>query len=328
MAKLKDVAALAGVSVSTASAVINGKEIGIRVGAATRARIMDAVRTTGYVANAAARGLRTGRSNLIGVFPGNLLSSYVAEALQGLENVLMRHGYSMIICSSRNPVEFHDKLVFLQEKNVDGMIILPLDREPEIQQMYRLAAEMKPTVFMAGNVSPSGTLFVRADGEEIARLGTQYLIDLGHRRIALLLGSCCERLNGYRRALTAAEIPFQKELVLDDGNSFDDGMARFPQLWQARPTAVLAQGDIVAAGIIAGAHRHGVKIPEQLSVVGVDDMPLARMITPALTTVAQPRVEQGEIAADLLLRRLAGTAAVESIWLKPEIVERQSCRQI
>lgn len=326
MVKLKDVAEMAGVAVSTASAVINGRECGIRVGAAARSRILEAVRATGYVANSAARGLRTGKTSLIGVFPGAILSSYASEAMQGVENVLMRNNYSMILGSYGNASEFERKLEFMQEKNVEGLIILPGGREPEVQELYRHAASMRPTVFMAGNFSPEGTVFVRVDSAEVARMGTSYLIEHGHRRIALLLGVCIERLDGYKKALADAGIPFDPSLVIDKGQIFEDGVAALPQLLGLKVDAVLTQGDVVAAGVVAAAWRGGVSIPGQLSVMGVDDMPVAHMITPALTTVAQPRMEQGELAADLLLRLIAGEKNVDSIFLTPKIIERESCR--
>ena len=326
MVKLKDVAEMAGVAVSTASAVINGRECGIRVGAAARARILEAVRATGYVANSAARGLRTGKTSLIGVFPGSMLSSYVSEAMQGVENVLMRNNYSMILGSYGNASEFERKLEFMQEKNVEGLIILPGRREPEVQELYRRAASMRPTVFMAGNMSPEGTIFVRADSAELARMGTAYLIEHGHRRIALLLGVCVERLDGYKKALADGGITFDPSLVIEGGQIFEDGVAALPRLLELKADAVLTQGDVVAAGVVAAAWRGGVSIPGQLSVMGVDDMPVAHMITPALTTVAQPRMEQGELAADLLLRLISGESNVEPVFLTPKIIERESCR--
>lgn len=326
MAKLKDVAEMAGVSISTASAVINNREVGIRVGDAARARILEAVRKTGYVANSAARGLRTGKTALIGVFPGSMLSSYVSEAVQGVENVLMQNNYSMVLGSYNNAAELERKLEFMFEKNVEGLIILSGRREPEMQALYRRAAETRPTVFMAGNFSPEGTIFVRADSAGIAQMGTEYLISHGHRRIALLIGACLERLDGYKKALAAAGVPFDPALVSYKGQDFEDGSAAIPWILDIKADAVLAQGDVVAAGVIAAALRSGVSVPGQLSVMGVDDMPIAHMITPALTTVAQPRVEQGELSAGLLLRLIAGESNLESVFLTPKIIERESCR--
>lgn len=326
MVRLKDIAELAGVSAGTASAVINGRETGIRVGAAARARIMAAVQSTGYTANAAARGLRTGRSSLIGVFPGSIISSYAAEAMQGLENVLMQHGCSMVLGSYCSAAEFERKLEFMERKNVDGLIILPWSREKEFQDLYSHAASRRPTVFVAGSISPPGTVFVRADAAEIARIGTSYLLSHGHRRIALLLGTCVERLDGYKKALAENGVPFSSALVIGKGDTFEDGMRALPKLRGVKADAVLTQGDAIAAGVIAAAWRGGIAIPGQLSVIGVDDMPIAHMITPALTTVAQPRMEQGELAAKLLLRLIAGDRESASVLLSPQIIERESCR--
>jgi len=289
---------------------------------------MEAVRSTGYVANAAARELRTGRSSLIGVFPSNITASYVSEVMQGVEDVLMQHGYSMVVGSYKNAAEFERKLEFMYEKNVDGLIILPCNREPEFQELYRRADSMRPTIFMAGNMSsPPGSVFVRADDVEIAKLGTAYLIKHGHKRIAILMGTCVERLDGYKKALEESGIPFDPALVFD-GASFESGVAALPYLLKVKADAVLTHGDTVAAGVIAAAWRSGIAIPEQLSVMGVDDMPVAHMITPALTTVAQPRIEQGALAADMLLRLIAGEKGLTPVFLTPKIIERESCRTI
>lgn len=324
-ATLKDVALKAGVGISTVSYVINGTGID-KVGEETRKRILSVAAALSYRPSIAARGLRQGKTFLAGGLFPSIEDSFIPELLQGLEDVLNSHHYSLILCTYKNKKEFEEKCVLLNSKRVDGAIILPDSGNSSLGIYKKLLKEM-PVVFIAKHIQELAIPYVMVDGQQIGFLGTEHLLKRGHRRIAFLGCGDLTRLNGYMEALKMYSVPFHEELVFDLNNSKVRSMFHDVITLSPRPTALFAYSDNVAAEIIDEAQLCGIKIPEDLSVVGTDGLSLCSLIRPRLSTVVQPKYEQGFKAGDILMQQI-NHDHVNSQLLNPYLEERDSVFQL
>ena len=326
-ATLKDVALKAGVGISTASYVINRTGLK-KVGEETQKRILSAAASLNYHPSIAARGLKKGKTFLVGgIFP-SIVDSFIPELLQGLEDVLNNNSYSLILCTYRNRHELETKYALLCSKQVDGAIILP-DAAGDFVNIYKNLLEKMPVVFVAKHIPQLSIPYVMVDGRQIGFLGTEYLLKQGHRRIAFISGGDEQRLNGHADALKAYSVPYQEELIFDVNPADGEGRAIFRAIngMASRPTAIFAYSDRTALEIIDSAQLCGVKIPEELSVIGTDGLSLCNLVRPRLTTVAQPKYEQGFVAGELLLQLIEHIPS-ESRILQPCLVEMNSVSRI
>lgn len=333
MSTISDVAREAGVSISTASVVINNKRSNVRVSDRTRKRVQDAVVKLGYRPNVMARGLRLKRSGLLGVVVGNIEYSIMPAILQGIEVVAKRSGYSVILgMTDHKDADEKYYLELLHSKKVDGIIVAPASASENIEAYRNILREGFPCVFVAHRRQEVDIPYVLVDGEKIGYAGTEHLIQAGHRRIACFgftEGINKERLRGYCKALQAHSIDFDAGLVESCAFGREDGYEAMKRLWERNKdfTAIYAHDDTTAAGAVACMKKLGLSVPEDISLVGSDDLAVASMLTPALTTVAQPKGRQGEIAAEMLLSLIEGKS-VSSQVLEPELVLRESTKEI
>ncbi len=330
---ISDVAREAGVSISTASVVINNKRSNVRVSERTRKRVQDAVVKLGYRPNVMARGLRLKCSGLIGVVVGNIEYSTMPAILQGIEVVAKRSGYNVMLgMTDHKDVDEKYYLELLHGKKVDGIIVAPASASENIKAYRDILCEGFPCVFVAHRRQKVDIPYVLVDGEKLGYAGTEHLIQFGHKRIAFL-GSTEDtkkrRLSGYCKALQAYNIDFDVSLVENSDFGREEGYEAIQRLWKRNKdfTAVYAHDDTTAAGVIACVKKLGLSVPEDISLVGSDDLAIAAMLTPALTTVAQPKCRLGEIAAEMLLDLIAGKS-VSSQVLDPKLVVRESTRKI
>lgn len=326
-ATLERVARLAGVSPATVSRILNGSA---RVTDRRRAAVEEAIRELNYRPNALARGLAQGRTNSIGVLTQDIASPFYGEALRGIEDALKDTGSIPLIVSGhwmlKDEIERIDHLL---SRRVDGLIVLTGGLTDE--HLARYAREV-PLVVTGRDLQGPGITSLRFDDYLGARLATEHLVRLGHTRIAHIAGpldhfDSVERLRGYRDALSEAGIAADERLVVHADFHEPGGLLAINQLLSARApfTAVFAANDQMALGAMLALHVHGIRVPEDISVVGFDDLPVSNYIVPPLTSVRQPVYEMGAAAARTLIAMIEGRQGNEAL-AGPELVVRASSK--
>lgn len=328
---VKDVAERAGVAPSTVSRVIADNP---RISAATKERVRAAMRELNYHPNAIARSLVHQRAHAIGVVMSQtaeaaLANPFFAEVLRGIGSVAReaRHNIMLTTASSRED-EYNESLSLLRQRRVDGLILLTSRREDAL--VRRLRNDGHPFVVL-GRVPGDDVPYVNNDNVAAARGATDHLVALGHRRIGFLGGPgefivSEDRLRGYEEGLAAAGIPHDRRLIKVTDFSYEDGYAATRRLLASAGdvTAVLAVDDMLALGAAAAARDLGLRLPEQLSVVGFNDSPVCPHVAPPLTSVSIPIFELGEGAARMLLDMLANDESPRRMLLPARLVVRAS----
>ncbi|MFB2580682.1 LacI family DNA-binding transcriptional regulator [Herbiconiux sp. P15] len=309
MSGIEDVANLAGVSKATVSRALSGRGY---VSAATRSRVSEAASTLGYVVSSSASSLVTGRSNNVGVILPRINQWFFASIVEGVERALLDRGYDLMLYNVSKTVEERSKVFeyFLVRKRVDAVIAVTLEITPE--ETERLVGLGKPIVGIGGPLGVVPTLSI--DDIAAARLATEHLLLLGHRDIVHVGGDVDElmdfhvhskRLTGFFEALTDAGVAHDTESFISTRFDIPGGYRAGKQLLgdpRRRPTAVFAAADEVAIGIILAARELGISVPDDLSVIGIDNHPLSEMF--GLSTVEQRPDLQGEQAVDWVIRQL------------------------
>ncbi|HEY65374.1 MAG TPA: LacI family transcriptional regulator [Caldilineae bacterium] len=325
-----DVARHVGVSIKTVSRVINNDPV---VSEDTRAKVMAAVRELGYVPNVSARRLASRRSYVVGLVFHNATWAYITEVQQGVLETCRKEGYGMLIhpCNAKKSEDQQEILRLVAQQQVDGFIFTP-PCDNAVALLEELEARRIPFVRLTPCVRQGPSPFVAADDWRGAYEMTEHLINLGHRRIGFIMGNpdhqaSHDRLAGFKAALEAHRIPFNPALIQQGDFQFESGVtcARALLGMEPRPTAIFASNDDMAAGVLAVAHQMGISIPADLSVAGFDDVPLARQVWPALTTIRQPIYEIAVSAAQLLIRLLKGESVETSFYELPTtLIVRES----
>lgn len=302
---IRDVAARAGVSYQTVSRVINDSAA---VSATTRRRVEAAIAELNYRPNAIARFMAHGRTHTLVCIAPNLFDYTFASIIEGAGVAARHKGYVLFAVSAPNETVFAsiiDDLV--SSGRAEGLMVI----NPYADDRYTLIPNQTPTVFVGARPREHSASSVSLDDEGAARIATQHLLDLGRRRIAMITGPMAEdcsqdRLNGYQQALHNARLCLSPQWVIEGDWSATAGYVGFKQLMASDPPpdAVFAQNDRMAIGAIRAAHELGIAIPEQVSVIGVDDMPLAAHFDPPLTTMQQDTIAIGQQAVDLLVLAL------------------------
>jgi len=306
---VRDVAARAGVSQPTVSLVLGGHPRA-RVATETRERVMAAAAELGYRPNVIARGLARRRSYAIGLLVPDLRNPFYAEIVSGAERVAAQEGYAVLLCDA-SEVGPHRHLETLRERLVDGIILDAVGAS----ELGEAALEGLNVVFID---EPSSRVpFVASDATGAGRLAAQHLIALGHRRVAFM-GPAADvyafrmRERGFVQAMRVAGATFDSERVRRAPATVAGGMAAMRAMLALgvaqRPTAVFCANDLMAVGALKACAAAGVQVPRDLSVVGCDDIELATLVTPELTTIAVPARELGARAARTLIRLLPGDA--------------------
>jgi DNA-binding LacI/PurR family transcriptional regulator len=300
---IRDVAAHAGVSHQTVSRVINQSE---RVRPETRERVEAAIRELGYSPNAVARSMARGRTCMLGCISPNLTDYTFAGLIDGAESEARLSGYFLVSSSAPEEETFANLVKELvRSRRIEGLMVI----NPYADERHNFVPENFPVVYVGARPRAEAVSSVSLDDVTGGVTATRHLIDLGHRRIALITGPMVEdcsqdRYAGYQQALRAAGIPFNPELVLSGDWTATSGYKAFMQLTkrQALPSAVFAQNDRMAVGVLRAARELGLLVPEDLSVIGFDDIPLASYFDPPLTTIGQDLCSIGRQAARLLIR--------------------------
>lgn len=331
---IADVASAAGVSKTAVSFAFNNPE---RLGEATLQRVLGVAAELGYTPHPAARALSMRRSGTIGLLIPQRLSTvfanpFISELIQGLGELCEEHDLSLLL------VPPHDGSLegAIRQASVDGFISLGLTgRDTALEVIDRMGI---PTVLVDAEPSASHPA-VNVDDEGGARQAAEHVLELGHRALAVVglpparghvrdTPTTARRMSGYKAAVEAAGAPQLHAVV--SGISVAAGVRAFEAMpkGKARPSAVLAMSDMAAIGIVSAATAAGLRVPEDLSVVGFDDIPAAAWTNPPLTTVRQPIVEKGRLAARLLIQRMKGKAIESPPPLATELVIRSSTSRV
>ncbi len=312
--KLSDVARHAGVSPMTVSRVINGEA---NVRSSTKERVLESVAALNYKPNLSARALAGNRAYKVALLYGNPSAFYLSELLVGALEEISRHGHQLLVqkvSESASEEKVEDSLSSLIGE-YDGVIVPPPLSDYASVRDFLLENDI-PAVFLSGLSGSGRNRKICIDDYAAAKEITDYLIELGHERIGFIKGnpnqfSTGERLRGYKDALAAHGLAFDKKLIVRGLFTYDSGLkaARKLLAMAPRPTAIFASNDDMAAACLAVAASEGLKVPTNLSVVGFDDSPLASAVFPRLTTVKQPLAEMAAGAINSLLD-LIGSAQV------------------
>jgi LacI family transcriptional regulator len=299
-----DVARRANVSTSTVSRVVNGRQ---HIHPETRRRVQAAMTDLGYVAHGPARTLASGRTRTVGLLAIEVGTSFFQMVIAGADEQVASFDHDFMLCTTHDRREKEREYVArLSHGMVDGLlVILPRGLTDYVEQ---LRAERFPFVIIDHDAEAPGCNVVNASNRVGARDAINHLLRLGHRRIGFItgtpgVGSAIERLAGYREALNDAGLSFDERLVVTgdflEAGGFDATHALLSL--DDPPTAIFASSDTAAIGVVRAARERGLRVPQDLSVVGFDDIPEASLVTPALTTVVQPLREMGRAAVRLLM---------------------------
>lgn len=327
MATIKDVAALAGISYTTVSHVVNKTR---PVSEEVRVKVEAAIKSLDYVPSAVARSLKAKTTATIGLLVPNSLNPYFAELARGIEDYCERNGYCVILCNSDdNPDKQRSYLRVLLEKRIDGLIVASAGGDSGLAA--GLATVRTPMVIVDRGLEGIDADMVRIDHEYGAYLATRHLLDLGHRDIACIGGPAHTsvaqmRLAGYCRALKEAAVQVPQERMLESDFTSTGGYSAAARLLEINPpSAIFAGNDMIGIGVLRAAAERNIRVPSELSVIGFDDIQMSRYVYPALTTVGQSILELGEMAAQVLLRRIATPElATDQRIVTPSIVLRES----
>lgn len=322
---IKDVAKAAGVSHSTVSRALADNPL---ITAKTRARIQRLAQKMGYSPNAIARGLVMQRTHAIGVIVTSIADPFVSEVVRGIEEVAGNHHYRVFLGTSHNdPTREMNLVKAMREWRVDGVIVAA----SRVGSLYKpLLKEIGVPIVLINNQHEGTYLHsVAVDDVRGAQLATAHLIGLGHRVIGHILGpkehaSSSNRLEGYRRALAQAKIKFDASLIAQ-GNGRAEGGAQVAELiaHSPKPTAIFCYNDMTAIGAVSTLKQRGIRVPNDISIVGFDDIPFAAYVDPPLTTIHQPKDEMGRTAMTMLLNLLAGQK-IDNVITQGKLIVRAS----
>jgi LacI family repressor for deo operon, udp, cdd, tsx, nupC, and nupG len=333
--RITDVARLAGVSTATVSRALSKPET---VAESTRNAVLTAAKESGYRVNLSARNLRRQRTGAIVVMVPDLGNPFFSEILAGIEAGLSKADFNMLVVDTRQ-AHMKPQLVssYLHATRADGIIALDGSLPEAVLSATRSGAGAPPIIFACEWTRSDQFPSVRVDNAHGARLAISHLADLGHRSIGMVCGPPDNVLTRARSDGAAAELA-ARGLTLDPTHVFEgdfsiDAGAKAATAWldlPDRPSAVFCQSDQMAFGFISELARHGVSTPRDISVVGFDDIDIARRFIPALSTVRQPRNELGHAAAEILIRRLQAPEDLiaKTSVLDVELIARDSTRAV
>ncbi|MCD6257937.1 LacI family DNA-binding transcriptional regulator [Candidatus Aerophobetes bacterium] len=328
MAKIKDVAKLAGVSPACVSLALNGKPY---VSAKTKKRIYNAIEQLNYRPNIIARSLRNKKTHTIGLVLSDITNPFFPEIARGVETKAREYGFNVILCNTdADPLLEKNYIEVLLAKQVDGLILTSVRIMDDLDKYTK---ENCPLVFINRKPPLSDFDFVGIDNVASAKMAVEHLIKLGHRKIALIRGepaswASFSRYEGYRMALKEAGIPYSDNLVKIGYLRYESGYRAMESLLKGSPipTAIFCANDIMALGAIDACVDRKVKVPQDLAIVGFDDIWVASLKNVQLTTVHQPRYEMGAKAVELMVERIIGKRKkTKRVILPTKLVIRRTC---
>ncbi|HHG8783766.1 ribose operon transcriptional repressor RbsR [Enterobacter hormaechei] len=329
MATMKDVARMAGVSTSTVSHVINNDRF---VSEAIREKVDAAIKELNYAPSALARSLKLNQTRTIGMLITASTNPFYSELVRGVERSCFERGYSLVLCNTEGDEQrMNRNLETLMQKRVDGLLLLCTETHQPSKEIIQRYPSI-PTVMM--DWAPfDGTSDLIQDNSLLGGdMATQHLIDKGHTRIACITGPLDKtparlRLEGYLSAMERAGLAIPDGYRITGDFEFNGGFEAMQKLLaqEPRPRAVFIGNDAMAFGAYQALYQAGLRVPDDMAIVGYDDIELARYMTPPLTTIHQPKDELGELAIDVLIHRMAQpTLQQQRLQLTPVLMERGS----
>jgi LacI family transcriptional regulator, galactose operon repressor len=296
MPDIRTVAAMAKVSIATVSRTINGSPL---VSDRLSKRVWQAIKQLNYFPNTHARTLVSGRSRLLGIIVENITNPFFPELIQSFEEIAVKHGYEILVSSSNSdPVILTSCVRRMLERKVDGVAVMTFGEEESV--LDQLVHRNVPIVLAEFKLDDPKASTILLDYSTGIRAAVDHLAALGHRGIAFLAGphhlhSAVTRENDFRAAMQAAGLPVQKKWVIESDHTLKGGVAGFGQLRQlaSRPTAIVCSNDMTAIGVLRAAYMEGLRVPQDLSVIGLDDIDFAEFTLPPLTTI---RLSRGDLA--------------------------------
>jgi LacI family transcriptional regulator len=350
---IKDVAERAGVSTATVSHVINQTRF---VREETRQKVIEAIEVLNYQPSAIARGLATNSTQTIGLIISDIANPFFTAVARGVEDEINQHGYHTIFCNTdEDPEREGEYLRLLSARQIDGLIIAPTGvRSP---RLIRMAETDMPIVLLDRDTPDIKAPLVGVDNEGGAYQATKYLLELGHRNIAILVGmetisTQMARLNGYKRALQEAGVTVdEKFIVRADSRAYSNQLSLLdspPPLFLTNnqmtptayhvlqsvlnssnlPSAIFVTNNEMTVGALHALKQKGLRCPEDISVISFDDHDWAPIFSPSLTAVRQPTYELGWVAANLLMKMLNQEDFEMPLPLPVEFIIRESCRSV
>jgi len=329
MATIKDVALKANVSTTTVSHVVNSTRF---VSDKVRHDVELAIRELNYVPSAVARSLKSNTTKTIGMLIPNCSNPYFAEIVRSVEDHCFGAGYALILCNTDD--DPHRQAAYLQvisEKRIDGAIIISTGEDKDLLRL--LKGLPIPTVLLDREIQEVNCDLVETSHLQGAMMATEHLIGMGHRRIACVAGpanlnSSAQRIEGWRAALAknslaaeASHLLWHSDFSSQGGFTTMQSILRSPQV----PSAVFVCNDLMCIGALSAAHQAGVRVPQDMSLIGFDDIELARFASPTLSTIAQPKHRIGVTAVDMVLERIqGGRVEARQVILQPELIVRNS----
>jgi LacI family transcriptional regulator len=330
----QNVAEKAGVSITTVSFVLNNV-IGPKISEETRERVLNAARELDYHPNASAQKMARGRTNVIGLIlrqdPEKAYADlFLPSVMQGVSSIARPSGYQILFIPLPPDASGREFNQLIQERHVDGLIVSgPTDDDTELEGLCGDGGN----VVLIGKLLGSRVPFVDINNVEAAAKAVNHLANLGHKRIGFISNaplkyySSRERESGYRMALNQNEIDFDSSIVKYGDFTPESGYQAIQEILNIsdRPTAVFVASDTVAIGAIHALHENQLKIPEDMAVVGFDDIPISKFLNPPLSTVHSPAYSLGQAAASMLIQQLTeGTPIQEEVILHTQLVIRES----
>ena len=328
---LTELAARLGLAPSTVSRVLSGKGTAYRIPRLTQERVLAAARDSGIMVNQIARGLRLQKTHTIGVVVPDIANPFFAGLAREIERRAREHGYSILLADSQERADIEiDSVQLMRGREVDGLIVAPVGDSAE--HLEAAARSGKPLVLVDRAFAGTDIPTVVADNHGGGLLAVQHLAAAGHRHLACLQGAPGneanrERVRGYRDGLEALGLSFQDAQIVGSAYSVEGGHEAAIQALQLRPrpTGLVALGSLIALGALSALREAGVRVPEDVSLVSYDEHPWAAVLSPPLTTIAQPVAEIGRRALDLLLGPPAFAGGGHTRLVLPvSLISRQS----
>ncbi|MDQ0158236.1 LacI family DNA-binding transcriptional regulator [Alkalibacillus salilacus] len=326
MANINEVAKKAGVSVATVSRVLNSPNV---VTPRTKAKVEDAIKKLNYEPSMLGRNLRNSESRLLLVLVPSISNPFYIDIIKGIEQSALDQNYNILLCETdSNPEREEIYFDLVRKKMADG--IISMDPAVNIETLKELSKQY--AIIQCSEYSEESDIpYVTIDNEEAAYRAVKHLIKLGHQEIALFNSNekylyARERKEGYMRALQEYGLPINDEfIIMTDQLNFDSGIEATKRIMNLkdRPTAIFSVSDLLAVGALKEMNRTGVKVPEEMAIIGFDNIEFSNMTYPTLTTIAQPMYQLGTVAANMLIEKVNGGEVTNTI-LNHELLIRES----
>ncbi len=325
---MKDIARKCGVSVATVSKVLNEKDLDVST--ATRDLVKRTSKEMGYVLNVLAQSMKTKNTKTLGIMMPNIKNAFYTDICRGAEDMAMKNGYSLFLCNTDDKIEKEiHYLEKLMEKQVDGIIIIAsMERNTKMEEIQKMNVPF--AVLNHTTHYPGCSARVVVDNENGMREAVNHLASLGHRKIFYLAGETmlpfnADRLKGYKEGLADWSIPYDEYLLGSTEFSLEAAKCYFKLHGLPEGvTAVCTGNDLMALGVLQWAYEAGLRIPEDLSLVGYDDSIFARVTSPKLTSVHQQSYRSGELLVEELLKQIEGQKEPKTVYLKSSLMKRGS----